>query len=336
MRHVPQMPGAARLNPTAFSLSVLALGLLGHASAEACTSQHNTGTAIHLTIDAWDDAEQDKLISSWRWAGNANFLQGCSGDVPFDVTASLPDLEYVRDVTVDGEIYPAFGLRAHPLSPLLIFRHEYWTGGSGGDRYVPLDVRKMTSIPSPAAASNARGSIVFIAAVSRGGIMQPVPTTLLGPIARVSPLFPHWVKTDTFTITANFKVPTCTLTNTSVTLLDVPLADLPSVGSHAREQPFDVPMTCNGAFPIQMTLTDANAPGNTGSRLTPTANASAGAVQVELLHEGTPVVLGRAWTIPLTQDGAQNVRLSARYYREAGALYGGVVEGQAVITATYR
>lgn len=53
-------------------------------------------------------------------------------------------------------------------------------------------------------------------------------------------------------------------------------------------------------------------------------------------HEVVPGVLSRTSTTPLTQDGGQAVTLAARYYREAGTFHAGVVEGQAVITATYR
>ncbi|WP_152908691.1 fimbrial protein [Stenotrophomonas maltophilia] len=318
----------------------VALGLLASASAFACTIQHNAGGPVNIVIDAWDDVEQDKLIAYWtQGTGNAQFLLGCTSRsiTPMDVTPSLSGLEFVRNVTVDGETYPAFGLIAYPRSPLLIFQHQVWTGdGSIKDDIYPLDIRSPAHFTSKPLDSTGRGSMVQVAAVSRGGIMQPVPSTLLGPISRVSPLYPAFVKTDTFTMTANLKVPTCTLTDTPVTLVDVAAADLPASGRYTGERSFDVAMDCNGAFPVQMVLTDANMPGNTGSRLAPTRNATAGAVRVELLREGAPVVLRQAWTIPLTQMGRQNIRLAARYYREAGTFYGGVVEGQAVITATYR
>lgn len=55
-----------------------------------------------------------------------------------------------------------------------------------------------------------------------------------------------------------------------------------------------------------------------------------------LSHEVASVVLSQTWAIPLTQDGGQNITLTARYYRDAGTFHAGVVEGQAVITATYR
>lgn len=314
------------------------LGLLSSATAMACTEQRYAGASIGLTIDAWDDVEPDKVIASWTWDGNATFLAGCGfDDIPFDITPSLAGLEFVRNVMVDGQVYPAFGLTAYPRSPLLIFKHLIWPGISGiPEVEAPLDVRKVNHVSSGPMVSLHRGSIVHIAAVSRGGIMQPVPTTLLGPISRVSPLYPMWVKTDTFTVTANLKVPTCSFADTAFTLKDVAAADLPAADTAAGEETFNVEMNCNGQFPVTMKLTDANAAGNTGSRLTPTGNATAGSVRVQLLREGAPVVLGQTWSIAQSQMGNQNIALSARYYREAGTFHAGVVEGQAVIEATYR
>ncbi len=325
---------------TRLVLAVLGSLSIAPMAAFACTGQHSSGGGggLDLVIDAWQDAASGEVISNWRSAGNANFLEGCSTSaVPLDITPSLAGLVFIRNVTVDGVAYPAFGFSGQPRSPLLIFQHTTWSGNGGVPSVsVPLDISKPTHLPGAPMGSNLRGSYISVAAVARGGIMQSVATTPLGSVSHVSPRYPLWVKTDTFTVTANIKVPTCSVFDTPVTLQEVPFGDLPSVGSHARELAFDVAMDCNGAFPIEMKLTDANAPGNTGSRLTPTANATAGAVRVELLREGTPVVLGDTWTIPVTQDGRQNVRLAARYYREAGTFRAGVVEGQAVITATYR
>jgi len=322
-------------------LAAGALTALASATAAACTGQHNAGAAVTLVIDAWDDAERDKLIANWASAAGANaqFLIGCRVNdvVPMDVTSSFPGLEFVRNVTLDGQTYPAFGMIAYPRSPLLIFRHQIWTGsGSVREDFVPLDVRGTVHFPSKALDSNGRGSIVHVAAISRGGIMEPVPSTLLGPISRMSPLYPAFVKTDTFTMTARLKVPTCTFTDTAVALQEISVTDLPAADSTAGGRDFNVVMNCNGRFPLTMRLTDANAAGNTGSRLAPTRNATAGSVRVQLLREGTPVVLGQTWSIAQSQMGDQNVALSARYYREAGTFHSGVVEGQAVIEATYR
>lgn len=320
-------------------LLAVVMWLLGAASVTACTFQQSTGGDVALTINAWDDVEQDKLLGRWTWAGSYHFLEGCTPGavVPFDVTASMPGLEFVRNVTIEGVRYPAFGLTAYGRGPLLIFKHAATDiRGGGPDYQSPLDVARGNHIPSIPMNSSGRGSYVLVAAVSRGGGMASVPATLLGSIRQVSALYPSWIKTDTFTVVVNLRVPTCAMTDTPVTLADVAAADLPSSGSHAGERGFDVVMNCNGAFPVDMVLTDANSPGNTGSRLEPTAHSTAGAVRVELLREGAPVALGNTWTIPMTQNGTQNIRLAARYYRETGVFHGGVVEGQALITATYR
>jgi len=317
------------------------LGLLASASAMACTGQHNAGGPVNLVIDAWDDVEQDKLIAPWqRGAGaNAQFLTGCGNMsvVPMDVISSMPELEFVRSVIVEGQTYPAFGLIGYPDSPLLIFKHQVWTAaGSIRDAYVPLDVRGTTHFPSKPFDTSGRGSDLLVAAISRGGIMQPVPPTYAGTVAVQSPLYPAFVKTSSFTVTANLKVPTCSFADTAFTLKDVAAADLPAADTAAGEETFNVVMNCNGQFPVTMKLTDANAAGNTGSRLTPTGNATAGSVRVQLLREGAPVVLGQAWSIAQSQMDNQNIALSARYYREAGTFHSGAVEGQAVIEATYR
>lgn len=329
----------SRISKAAVLLSLA--GLLVAGSAAACTGQHNAGAAVSLVIDAWDDAGQDKLIANWASAtgANAQFLTGCriNDVVPMDVTSSFPGLEFVRNVTLDGQTYPAFGMIAYPRSPLLVFRHQIWTGsGSVREDFVPLDVRGTVHFPSKALDSNGRGSVVQVAAISRGGIMEPVPSTLLGPISRMSPLYPAFVKTDTFTMTARLKVPTCTFRDTAVALQDISVTDLPAADSTAGGRDFNVVMNCNGRFPLTMRLTDANAAGNTGSRLAPTRNATAGSVRVQLLREGAPVVLGQTWSIAQSQMGDQNITLAARYYREAGVYSTGEVEGQAVIEATYR
>ncbi|HDS1677542.1 TPA: hypothetical protein ACKP5X_003659 [Stenotrophomonas maltophilia] len=74
------------------TLLLVLLSACASAPALACTGQHNRGADIHLTIDGWDDVEQDKVISSWLWAGNAGFLTGCTAGelIPFDLTSALP------------------------------------------------------------------------------------------------------------------------------------------------------------------------------------------------------------------------------------------------------
>lgn len=326
-----------RCRALARSIALLMLGVLMQETAEACTSLGDAGTAIHLDVDAWDVTEPDRLIASWNWAGTTRFLEGCAANtnVPINVASSLPILDFVRNVTLEGETYPAFGVRGYPASPLLVFRHWASTAGSTSDEVVgPLDIRRTVAVRTRAFPSSYRGSHVQIGAVSRGGVMQAVPRTNLGPISRTSPSFPRFTKTDTFSVTVSMKTPTCTLSNLPVKLNDVNMGGLPAAGANTGYQDFTVSMQCNGAFPLDLKLTDANAPANTGSRLTPTTNADAAGVRVELLRNGSPVVLGTAWRITAA-NGANPIALGARYYRETGTFGPGVVEGQAVITATY-
>ncbi|KAG1445387.1 hypothetical protein G6F57_017578 [Rhizopus arrhizus] len=166
--------------------------------------------------------------------------------------------------------------------------------------------------------------------------MAEVPTTDLGSIRHIYPPNPSLTKLESFSVSATLRTKTCTLANATVVLDDAYVLDLPAAGSSSGQRDFNVVMRCNGRYPVSLVLTDANGPGNTGSRLTPTSNATATGVRVELLQEGTPVVLGQRWMLAESQNGSQNIPLAARYYREAGAFGAGVVEGQAIITATYR
>ncbi|TDV29407.1 fimbrial protein [Stenotrophomonas sp. CC22-02] len=318
------------------AMMLLGCGLLMQGAAEACTSVQG-GANTSIRIDAWDDIDEGVIVSPWMHDGNAVYLRGCSNSelIPVDVSAAMPDLEFVRNVFVGGETFPAFGIHGKPRAPLLIFQLAIGNG-SGGAQLFPFNPLTGLQLSGAGWSGSSRWSWVRMAAVSRGGEMEALPTTIVGEITYSTPSYPALVKKDNYSVTATLKTKTCTLTATAVTLQDVDIADLPTEGSTAREREFNVPMNCNGAFPMFLELTDANAPGNNGSRLTPTGNATAGAVSVQLLLEGDPVVLARRWPVPMSQNGAQDVTLGARYYRETGTLHGGVVEGQAVITATYR
>ncbi len=315
---------------------MLSFGLLAQDAAEACTDVHG-GAVTSIKIDAWDDTDEGAIVSPWMHSGNANYLLGCNSSelIPVEVSAAMPELEFVRNVSFEGETFPAFGVRGRAKTPLLIFQYLVGNGGGNSQRF-PFNPLTGLQFSGVGWSGVNRWSWVRMAAVSRGGEMEALPTTIVGEITYSTPSYPALVKKDNYHVTANLKTKTCKLTATAVTLQDVSISDLPTEGSTAREREFNVPMNCNGAFPMFLELTDANAPGNNGSRLTPTSNATAGAVRVQLLREGDPVVLGKRWSVPMSQNGAQDVTLGARYYRETGTLHGGVVEGQAVITATYR
>jgi len=304
--------------------------------AHACTLDSGGGP-VNITIDASEDVDAGKLISRWTGSVYAGFLAGCIANrrVPIDVNAAMPGLSFVRNVVIDGNTYPAFQPAGRPQAPLLIF--QFLTSNGSAPQTMPLDPRIPLHHTGDGITSGAlRWAVTRVAAVSRGGSMEGFAGMSLGRVTYVSPNFPTAVKTDTFTVTANVIPKTCSFVDTVVPLDPVNAADLPAAGRVAGLKNFTLVMTCNGAFAVDMKLVDANDAGNTGSRLRPTSNATADGVRVELLNGGVPVVLGRTWTLPLTQNGAQDVVLAARYYREAGTFRPGSVEGQAVISATYR
>ncbi|CCP09730.1 F17a-G fimbrial adhesin Flags: Precursor [Stenotrophomonas maltophilia SKK35] len=217
-----------------------------------------------------------------------------------------------------------------PRTPLFIFRYVFGNGSAVLNQ--PFDASRTLNSSGGSAAGAFRWSVLQIAAVSRGGQMEALPTTSVGSARHVYPPNPSLSKVESFSVTANLRSKTCTLTDTPVALLDVHSGDLPRAGSSAGARDFNVTMSCNGTYTVYLSLTDANAPGSTSSRLTPTRNATAEGVRVELLRGGSPVALGSTWS----QLSREPVALAARYYREAGAFGAGLVEGQAVMTVTYR
>ncbi len=315
-------------------LAALAIAVCS-TTAVACTGAYPGGNA-DLIIDTWDDTAPDVLISSWAPAGNANFLYGCSPGTPTSVivTPAMPDLIFERHVTLGGGIFPAYSVAGRPRSPLLVF--QYLIGNGSEARTEPFNAKQPLSSPGTGITGGFRWSTLQVAAVSRGGEMQGLPTTVVGSATHAYRADPSLSKTESFSVTANLRTKTCTLSDTTVTLKSVSAGDLPSAGSDAQTQTFTVAMSCNGAFPLTLTLVDANAPGNTTSLLTPTSAADAQGVCVQLLREGVPVVLGQSWALAQGQAGPQDITLGARYYRQAGSFGPGVVQGQATLTATYR
>ncbi|KAG0737174.1 hypothetical protein G6F24_018054 [Rhizopus arrhizus] len=89
-------------------------------TVQACNALSFGGGHVDLSIDTWDDGLGDVLVSTWRIAGDANFLEDCDrwSNVAVDVIPTVRNLQYERDVTIDGERYPAFGIVGWPRSPL--------------------------------------------------------------------------------------------------------------------------------------------------------------------------------------------------------------------------
>ncbi|PAM64693.1 hypothetical protein CEK00_09735 [Stenotrophomonas maltophilia] len=172
---------------------------------------------------------------------------------------------------------------------------------------------------------------------SRGGLMTNVPFTTLGTVTVAPPQYPSSSTTFTVQVEAAFQERTCVITDPpTIVLGDIRRQDLPTIGSTAADQDFDVEFSCNGPrFYLRMTLADANDPGNTSSRLVPSSGSTAQGVRVELLRAGAPVSFGQLWGHGFSTGSSEQVTLTARYYREAGTFSSGTVEGQATLLMDY-
>ncbi|WP_414495845.1 fimbrial protein [Stenotrophomonas maltophilia] len=305
---------------------------LSAGAALACTEAHSPRT-INLSVDMLAaDAPGTTRVAS----ATAQWMSNCDvGQVqPLRVSLEAMGLTPVSSVVYRGKTYTTYELG--PTSPLFFFPVNVKTsnpGVVGGYELVPA--AEGTGTPVNAAVGPGDQMLIYphVGVVKRAG-MQSVDATVLGTEVVQHTRFPLSLR-NTLNVTVNVKQPTCQLSDAGFTLADVSADVLGATGS-SREETFPVQMRCEATgVPVRLTLTDANAPGATGSLLMPTANATAVGVQVELLRNGVPVVLGQQWTHGTGGAGWQHIDLQARYTRVGGALKVGVVEGQAVLTADY-
>jgi len=255
---------------------------------------------------------------------------------PVEVSLEGTGLTQVSTVVYGSKTYVTYQLSA--TSPLFFFPLDLKTsnqGGGGGMELIPANQGAATKAILYTDGGELIPSRANIGVVSRAG-MQPVPRTQLGVEVAQHTALPEAIR-HTVSVTVNILQPTCALSSAGFSLDDISADVLGAAGSSSREQTFQVAMRCDAAgIPVKLTLTDANAPTATGSLLKPTANATAQGVQVELLRNGVPVVLGQQWSHGASSAGMQNIDLQARYTRVAGSFSIGEVEGQAVLTADYR
>ncbi|MDZ7476900.1 fimbrial protein [Stenotrophomonas pavanii] len=321
----------------------LAMGLLlGTLSlhAQACAG---FGQRANLVIneEVVDDHRPGIVLSNWIGFYSANIAQvrGCTEDaLPMEISPSFAGLTAVGSVEYQGVTYVTYQVSA--TSPLLIFRHlGYPGGGSGGSgfHYTPITVGTRAAIEGLRRGSNiAINSTFNVAIVSRGGSMQSASADL-GMATTWLRDHPGFVMQHPASVTLTVKASTCDLSDASAKLADVNAADLAVPGDFSAVRQVRVAMACpHAGVPVKLTLTDANDPSNRGSQLAPTANATASAVRVQLLRDDLPVEFGQQWDHGLSASTQHDVTLQARYIRTTGTFAAGVVEGQAILTATYR
>lgn len=317
-----------------FRMLAGALLCLASSGALACTGpiSGNSGYTVDLKTS---DPPGTIIVEQ---GGPIGYFFGCdtASAHPVDVLLEGNGLTPVSTITYGGKTYVTYQLSA--TSPLFFFPISLKTsnpGGSGGIEYVPTSEGPGTRINIYARADGFVVGTAAVGIVSRAG-MQPVPRTRLGKEVVKHTGFPYEFS-QTISLTVNIQQPTCSLSDAAFTLTEIGADAIRAVGDSSREQTFPVKMQCEAAgIPVKLTLTDANDPAATGSLLKPTAHATAEGVQVELLRNGVPVKLGQQWDHGASGNGEQNIDLQARYTRVPGALKIGDVEGQAVITATYR
>ncbi|WP_108771082.1 fimbrial protein [Stenotrophomonas sp. SAU14A_NAIMI4_8] len=163
------------------------------------------------------------------------------------------------------------------------------------------------------------------------------------PISRISQLRirprsnPALVGTGTLELGFDVSViRDCTVQGATLTLDDVRANALAGAESSAGDKDFVVNMACShDNVPVELTLTDAHAPGSSGSLLAAAPGSDAAGVQIELLRNGLPVQLGMPWAYGMSVTGSNPIPLSARYARTADTLVAGAIVGEAVLMADY-
>lgn len=282
---------------------------------------------FNLAVQANTD---DAPGTFYGWGSRVGiFLTLCGPNAVFQTDGNLGGFTPVGSANVDGTVYPTYALS--PTSPLVIFRME--NDGGGG---VPIHLYQLNDLPLRVNASS--GAYVFIraGAISRRGMTSQSHNTseIVRYWVRDSPAKPEEA-TLTFDVTVTGS--TCGVLDTPVRLRDITPGDLGAAGSTAARMDFTVDLVCPGDnIPVRLTLTDATpGGGGGGGRLRPAPGSTAKGVSIELLRNNAPVVFGQQWSFGNGFNGVQKIRLSARYFRESGALVPGTIEGQAYLTADY-
>ncbi len=137
----------------------------------------------------------------------------------------------------------------------------------------------------------------------------------------------------------------CTLTNTAIS---VPMGTVnssnfsgTSYGSTMSAKAFSIPLTCDSGTAVTMQI-DAGASGTVAYKMgvlqldSATSGTAATGVGLQILRNGSPLVLGTAISIGTpSATGAFDIPLSARYFRSAATVTAGQANASATFTMTY-
>ncbi|MEN5286315.1 hypothetical protein ABE494_10290 [Stenotrophomonas lactitubi] len=303
--------------------------------ALACSDRQNSNG--YVSGEVMPDEPADQVALPFSYGASIGGVRGCapSQNMRIRIDPALQGLTYVRDVTMEGVSYPAYGL--HPTSPLLVFRHV-WSNARQSMQSTPLQIGRSVTVD---ARTDDRGDInmgVQVAVLGRGGTMTGhfandigvVESTVLLPV----PVTVTHRKRIDLIITPY----SCELRPTlgGVTLDPVVQARLQHPGQSAGEKTLDAQVFC--AYPgmtAVLRLDDAQDAGNTGSVLAPAAGTTARGVGLQILRGGAPVQFGQEWDAVVGLSWT-DLDLSARYIRLNDDISSGELQGQAILTATHR
>lgn len=310
--------------------------VLGGDRASACTSINPSDSASRSSI-VNNTLRADAQLTSWKMAGSgAGFLNcGAWPTATLTFRPNMHGLSYVRNVTIERISYPAY--QWSPTSPLIIMQLRSRPEEHGGSEGEPVRIDQDVSVRTDTHPGTTVHAYLRYMLLARGTPMsRPPPLTIAGATSHNRYPGLGSVIHD-LDIQVDVKQLTCTLSDASIVLDDVTGADLPAVGANTGLKALHPVIDCPPYGPgVHLTLRDAGDSSNTGSLLKPAAGSTATGVQVEILREGKPVQFGQAWEFPVRDTGGrQTIYLLARYARTGSLLSPGIVNGKAIITATY-
>lgn len=322
--------------------AVLVAGLLtvaGLASACSRVNRHDTGTH---TVIVRNQTNPDVLLTGWL--GSYNNDQGAFGEcanrrsVSLRFTPVLQGFSFVREVTIDGEMYPAY--QWSPSSPLVVFS-LYNASLTVPEQRARVSVDRVTLLAATTSGhssttGNHLRSAFHLRLVSRGGPMTggKMPalrgTSMLDEHPRAG-IVQHQVG-----ITVQVPALPCELSDTSLALPAASAADLLHAGQTAQTRPLDVSMRCPSAgADVSLRLEDVNGSSARAGELMPTRESGATGVHLRVLRDGQPVQFGVPWAHGPRRAGINTIRLEAQYIRTEAALQPGLLRGEARLTADY-
>lgn len=316
---------------------LLAAGLLGACSTAWACNRSDGDFDQPFTLNVVASLSPGTVVASN--SGRGVRFTGCDGGLvhPLQLSLEPNGLRPVSTVDYRGRTYTTYELS--PTSPLFFFPMSVNTSPpGGGNNFELFPAGNPTPTPVAASANAATGELFaypYVGIVVRAGMQSVAETHVASEVSRHT-LFPL-VGRASLRVVVNVVQATCALRDASPTLRDVPASELGQPGDASRSEDFTVQMQCTGpGVGVRLTLNDALDAGSTGSVLTPTADSTAGAVRVQLLRNGSPVTFGSSWDHGSSQNGLQQIPLSARLQRQAGTFTPGLAQGQAVLTADYR